>query len=49
MHYPELWNDANIDGFNWAIDAFGCESEAVNLWIGDHRSVTSFHKGKQAK
>ncbi|KAK9830998.1 hypothetical protein WJX81_007108 [Elliptochloris bilobata] len=25
-------------------EAFGCPPEALNLWIGDHRSVSSFHK-----
>merc|ERR1711879_1106727 len=27
-----------------AVDAFGNEPEAVNLWIGDERSVSSCHK-----
>jgi len=26
-----------------ALEAFGCEPEAVNLWIGDDRSVSSCH------
>lgn len=33
--------DAHIP---WATEAFGCLPEAVNLWIGNHRSETSFHK-----
>ncbi|XP_060973408.1 lysine-specific demethylase JMJ32 [Cannabis sativa] len=33
--------DANIP---WASDALGCLPEAVNLWIGNHLSETSFHK-----
>ncbi|KAL6008647.1 Lysine-specific demethylase jmj32 [Asimina triloba] len=33
--------DAHIP---WATEAFGCLPEAVNLWIGSHRSETSFHK-----
>ncbi|XP_068650907.1 lysine-specific demethylase JMJ32 [Aristolochia californica] len=28
----------------WASEALGCRPEAVNLWIGNHRSETSFHK-----
>jgi jumonji domain-containing protein 7 len=27
----------------WATDAFGAPPDAVNLWIGNGRSVTSFH------
>ncbi|MED6123277.1 Lysine-specific demethylase jmj32, variant 3 [Stylosanthes scabra] len=42
--YSALANDcdAHID---WATEAFGgALPEAVNLWIGNHRSHTSFHK-----
>lgn len=28
----------------WASEALGCLPEAVNLWIGNHLSETSFHK-----
>lgn len=28
----------------FAAAAFGCAPEAVNLWIGDERSTTTFHK-----
>lgn len=28
----------------WATEALGCLPEAVNLWIGNGRSETSFHK-----
>ncbi|XP_077238896.1 2-oxoglutarate (2OG) and Fe(II)-dependent oxygenase superfamily protein [Tasmannia lanceolata] len=28
----------------WASEALGCLPEAVNLWIGNHASETSFHK-----
>ncbi|KAJ0098619.1 hypothetical protein Patl1_22235 [Pistacia atlantica] len=28
----------------WATEALGCYPEAVNLWIGNHLSETSFHK-----
>ncbi|PPD66633.1 hypothetical protein GOBAR_DD36485 [Gossypium barbadense] len=33
--------DAHIP---WASEALGCLPEAVNLWIGNHLSQTSFHK-----
>ena len=29
---------------SWADEVFGGPPEATNLWIGDERSVTSFHK-----
>uniref|UniRef100_A0A7S0S0S7 JmjC domain-containing protein n=1 Tax=Chlamydomonas leiostraca TaxID=1034604 RepID=A0A7S0S0S7_9CHLO len=29
---------------SWADEVFGGSPDAVNLWIGDDRSVTSFHK-----
>lgn len=28
----------------WASEALGCLPDAVNLWIGNHHSETSFHK-----
>lgn len=28
----------------WATEALGCLPEAVNLWVGNHLSETSFHK-----
>jgi jumonji domain-containing protein 7 len=28
----------------FAAEAFGSAPEAVNLWIGDERSTTTFHK-----
>lgn len=31
-------------GLGWAGEVFGGSPDAVNLWIGDERSVTSFHK-----
>lgn len=30
--------------FTWASEALGCLPEAVNLWIGNDLSETSFHK-----
>lgn len=41
--YPELWADAETD-LPWATAAFGSKPDAVNLWIGDERAVTSMHK-----
>eukprot|EP00257_Ricinus_communis_P028178 XP_025015592.1 jmjC domain-containing protein 7 isoform X3 [Ricinus communis] len=36
---------SDCDGhIEWATEAFGCLPEAVNLWIGNHLSETSFHK-----
>ncbi|XP_022730777.1 jmjC domain-containing protein 7 isoform X1 [Durio zibethinus] len=41
--YRELESDC--DGhIPWASEALGCLPEAVNLWIGNHLSQTSFHK-----
>ncbi|XVE59862.1 hypothetical protein DITRI_Ditri05aG0081300 [Diplodiscus trichospermus] len=41
--YREL--DSDCDGhIPWASEALGCLPEAVNLWIGNHLSETSFHK-----
>ncbi|KAK3133661.1 hypothetical protein QOZ80_6AG0539440 [Eleusine coracana subsp. coracana] len=35
----------NVDAHvPWASEALGCLPEAVNLWIGNAHSVTSFHK-----
>ncbi|KAG2450153.1 hypothetical protein HYH02_000255 [Chlamydomonas schloesseri] len=31
-------------GLPWAEEVFGGPPEAVNLWVGDQRSATSFHK-----
>ncbi|GAB4853119.1 Lysine-specific demethylase jmj32 [Ancistrocladus abbreviatus] len=43
MEYAALASDceAHID---WATEALGCLPEAVNLWVGNHLSETSFHK-----
>lgn len=42
-HFPELADDVDAD-LPWASEAFGAEPDAVNLWIGNDQSVTSFHK-----
>lgn len=38
---------ADVDShLSWATEAFGGTApDAVNLWIGDDRSATSYHKG----
>eukprot|EP00271_Cylindrocystis_brebissonii_P003364 TRINITY_DN1424_c0_g1_i2.p1 TRINITY_DN1424_c0_g1~~TRINITY_DN1424_c0_g1_i2.p1 ORF type:complete len:176 (-),score=28.16 TRINITY_DN1424_c0_g1_i2:30-557(-) len=41
--YSSLVPDASCD-IPWASEAFGCEPDAVNFWMGDERAVTSFHK-----
>ena len=28
----------------WAAQAFGASPDAINLWIGDQRAATTFHK-----
>lgn len=41
---PQLFEDME-EHLGWANEAFGCTPDAVNIWIGDARSTTSFHKG----
>ncbi|XP_063234322.1 bifunctional peptidase and (3S)-lysyl hydroxylase Jmjd7-like isoform X2 [Bacillus rossius redtenbacheri] len=41
--FPELLGDCETH-VPWASDAFGCMPDAVNLWIGDGRAITSMHK-----
>lgn len=41
--YFHLGEDCD-DHIPWASEALGCLPEAVNLWIGNECSVTSFHK-----
>lgn len=43
LEYSAL--DADCDPqIDWATEALGCVPEAVNLWIGNQHSETSFHK-----
>lgn len=42
-HFPELLGDIDPE-MPWASQAFGTSPDAVNLWIGNDQSVTSFHK-----
>ncbi|KAI3438998.1 hypothetical protein D9Q98_001410 [Chlorella vulgaris] len=39
---PQLLADIDPQ-LSWATEAFGVPPEAINLWIGDERSMTSFH------
>ncbi|XP_074270495.1 lysine-specific demethylase JMJ32 [Silene latifolia] len=41
--YSVLFSDCDTH-IGWASEALGCLPEAVNLWIGNHLSETSFHK-----
>lgn len=42
--FEELECDLKLDAA-WAADAFGSgPPDAINIWLGDSRSVTSFHK-----
>jgi len=41
--FPELLGDVEAH-IPWATEALGCQPEAANLWIGDERAATSFHK-----
>lgn len=41
--FPELVSDIDKE-LPWASQAFGAKPSAINLWIGDQRSVTSLHK-----
>ncbi|BEI98855.1 hypothetical protein CcaverHIS631_0311540 [Cutaneotrichosporon cavernicola] len=48
---PGMRNEPDLVSFQqvverdvpWMRDAMGCTAEAVNLWIGNNRSTTSFH------
>lgn len=43
MEYTALEGDCDAE-IGWASEAIGCGPEAVNLWIGNELSETSFHK-----
>ena len=46
--FKELEDDIELC-IPWATEAFGCQPDAVNLWIGDKRYSTSFHKVRMMK
>lgn len=43
---PHVWEALNVpDTFDWAEQAFGTgPPDAMNLWVGNHRAVSSMHK-----
>jgi len=41
--FKDIIGDAETD-IDWATEAFGKPPDAVNLWMGDARAVTSMHK-----
>eukprot|EP00298_Acanthocystis_sp_HF-20_P009769 c18491_g1_i1.p1 GENE.c18491_g1_i1~~c18491_g1_i1.p1 ORF type:complete len:345 (-),score=100.92 c18491_g1_i1:53-1087(-) len=41
--FDELISDIELD-IPFATDAFGCNPDAVNIWIGETRAITSLHK-----
>ncbi|KAI4327887.1 hypothetical protein L6164_020298 [Bauhinia variegata] len=43
LEYSALASDCDPH-IQWATEALGCLPEAVNLWIGNQHSETSFHK-----
>lgn len=40
---PELLDDVDVGTIEFARTAFGAQPSAVNLWVGDGRSVTTMH------
>lgn len=40
---PELMNDLDEEALSFAKTAFGAEASAVNIWVGDGRSLTTMH------
>jgi jumonji domain-containing protein 7 len=43
--FVELLPDVESEGISWMTEAMGTPPDVVNFWMGDHRSVTSLHKG----
>eukprot|EP00092_Neocalanus_flemingeri_P026371 GFUD01028587.1.p1 GENE.GFUD01028587.1~~GFUD01028587.1.p1 ORF type:complete len:325 (-),score=73.91 GFUD01028587.1:9-983(-) len=41
--FKDIIGDIEAD-LDWATEAFGKKPDAVNLWMGDERAVTSMHK-----
>lgn len=42
-YYPELLSDVDVE-IDWASKAFNKQPDAVNIWMGDDRAITSIHK-----
>ncbi len=40
--YPDLIKD--VPEIDWASKAFGQQPDAINMWIGDSRAISSLHK-----
>eukprot|EP01080_Neovahlkampfia_damariscottae_P005490 gene5490-9308_t len=40
--FQNIWNDIKIP--SWANEVFQNEPDAINIWIGEKRSITSVHK-----
>jgi len=43
VEFKDIMGDIEAD-LDWATEAFGKPPDAVNLWMGDERAVTSMHK-----
>ena len=41
--YMPLYKDVDAD-IPWARIALGCKPDAINLWLGNSKSVTSLHR-----
>jgi len=41
--FAPLWNDVDTS-LSWANETFQLKPEAINIWIGENRSVSSMHK-----
>jgi jumonji domain-containing protein 7 len=44
VEMPELLTDVAGEGLPMAVEAFGNSPDAVNLWIGDARAVSTMHR-----
>eukprot|EP01133_Synstelium_polycarpum_P015875 gene15875-18867_t len=42
--FERLWSDIDHASVDFAREAFGEQEDAVNLWMGDDRAVSSMHK-----
>lgn len=42
--FPELCDDYDLDTLYFATEAFNKQPDAINLWIGEDRAITSLHK-----
>jgi len=42
--FQPLWGDISRSVLDWGTRAFGHQPDAVNLWLGNDRAVSSLHK-----